>query len=205
MIQFSLTVNVQTSNDTTFHANTFFCHFSSNARIFLPQYFRERTFITIETSFISHNKRYSGTTIDSNDKDYAEQPSNGATTDTFNDPANGDDVDWNDASPDRSPSSHKGGHSESVKIMSEKLRSNLKLLVDFSHTSKDHKNLRVVNNQITKVLCNAMSTLPSEDNLYLQCSPKKKKCLYLSKKYPNLQNLLMKKKNKKLTLYEKYV
>ena len=170
----------------------------------LPQYFRESTFITIDNSFISHNinKRHSGT---SNDEDFAEQPSNGATTDTFNDPANGDDVELNDASPDRSPSSHKGGNLESVKIMSEKLRSNLKLLVDFSHTSKDHKSLRDVNNQITKVLCNAMSTLPSEDNLYLRCSPKKKtSASIISKKYFNLRNLPMKKKNKKLTLYEKY-
>jgi len=41
--------------------------------------------------------------------------------------ANSNDVDWNNASPDRSPSSLKGGHLESVKIVSEKLHSNLKL------------------------------------------------------------------------------
>ena len=156
----------------------------------LPQYFRENTFITIDNSFISHNtdKRYSGTTLipDGNDV-YTKQPSN--ATNTFDEPsdtANSDVVDWNDseASLDIPQFPHKQRNSESVKMISEKLRSNLTLLVNFSYTSKDYNSLRDINNEITKVLSNALSTLPTEENLHLRCSPKKKThASTISKKY----------------------
>jgi len=69
--------------------------------------------------------------------------------------------------------------SESIKVVSEKLRSNLRLLVDFSYTSKNYESLKDVNNEIIKVLQNAMFTLPTEENLLLRCSPKKRNMLLL--------------------------
>ncbi|XP_065920361.1 uncharacterized protein [Dysidea avara] len=191
----------------------------------LPQYFRNNTFVTIDDSFILHctDKKYSSTSYHNTTEDTSEilcsndaldtdsTSSNETITDTFNEPhgiVNSVDAydNGSNASLDLSPSpQNEQRPSQSVKIMSEKLHSNLTLLVDFSYTSKDYESIKNINNQIIKVLRNAMITLPTKENLPLRCSPKKKKhTSIITKKYSNLRSLPMKKRNKKLTLYEKY-
>ena len=179
----------------------------------LPQYFLNNTFVTIDDSFILHctDKKYSSTSYHNTTEDTSEilcsndaldtdsTSSNETITETFNEPhgiVNSVDAydNGSNASLDLSPSpQNEQRPSQSVKIMSEKLRSNLTLLVDFSYTSKDYESVKNINNQIIKVLRNAMITLPTKENLPLRCSLKKKKHASITtKKYSNLRSLPMK-------------
>ena len=67
------------------------------------------------------------------------------------------------------------GQSGSVTVISQKLRSNLKLLIDYSYTCKSYSSLMGVNDKVKKILEDALSTLPTEGSLILRCSPSKNK------------------------------
>lgn len=93
----------------------------------------------------------------------------------------------------------------SINVISQKLRSNLKLLSDFSYTCKEYSSLNEVNDKVSRVLEDALSTLPTEEKLILRMSPCKKiQKNSIIKKYSKLRSLPIKMRKKRLSLFEKY-
>lgn len=92
----------------------------------------------------------------------------------------------------------------SINVMSQKLQSNLKLLSDYSYTCKHYSGLKKVNDKVSAVLEDALSTLPTEKKLILRMSPSKKKQKTLLSR--NIQNYILYqwKDIKRLSLFEKY-
>ena len=87
----------------------------------------------------------------------------------------------------------------SINVISQKLLSNLKLLSDFSYTCKEYSSLNEVNDKVSRVLEDALSTLPTEEKLILRMSPCKKiQKNSIIKKYSKLRSLPIKMRKKGL-------
>lgn len=195
----------------------------------LPDYFRNSPFITIDNSIISpckqvqlkESEKVNESTINCRGDGYFNEDDGDASNEVVDTQPSWTNDDKGDSQcldriPDSCIETNSSVSAEqdqlgSVTVMSQKLRSNLKLLNDYSYTCKNYSSLMSVNNKVMKILEDALSTLPTEGNLILRCSPSKnrqKRTLAtkhsITKKYGKLRSLPMKQCKKRLTLFEKY-
>ena len=163
--------------------------FEASSWKLLPDYFINSPFITID-----HDSLPSGTNKAST-VSFASSPSIDQTSDTI---------------PPGTTTADVLPTNVSVSELSQRLRSNLKLLTDFSYICRDPASLENINKKVEELLCHCKSSLPAESGLTLLPSPAKKRKICtpshstVSKKISKLRPLPLHKRKRKLTLFEKY-